>query len=189
METDNNQEEEKDDIKYGELSEKLTSFFEDSYKDLKNLAKEEKIFKGESFFDLFEKNIPEFNNPLKGKDEFRATMDKLREKLKRSKVTEVRENSIIREEEKAFHIEVTATDYDKSDINITVKAGVLTIKAEAEADASVLKKDILTSYAFDEDTTDFKSITSSLEKGLLKIVVPKKEIEEEVEEIFTININ
>lgn len=179
------------DEKYEELGQKVADFVGTSFDDIKDFLKQEKIFKEKSFFELFENNIPNFKNPMEDTNsEFRTTMDKIKDRFKKYKVEYNGniEGHYLYEDDKAHYIEIEAVDYDKSEIKISVKGGNLSVSAQPkEDDKSIWKSVIYFSFYFDENTTDFKSITSSLNKGVLKIVVPKKQIED-TEEI-TIEIN
>lgn len=170
---------------YEDLGQKMGDFIGSTFKDMAKYMKEEKVYEGESFFDLFEKHSPDFKNPLKEKSKFKETIEKFQEKIKTMNVTDVKQTSLIRNDENSFTVEVLVPGFVKSEISVEVVGNSLNIKA-LHADYGVdsaWKRDIEVSYVFDEDEVDFKSITSKHELGILTIVIPKKEKEEREETI------
>ena len=170
---------------YDDLGQKMGDFIGSTFKDMASYMKEEKVYEGESFFDLFEKHKPDFKNPLKEKNKIKETIEKFQEKIKIMNVTDVKQTSLIRDDEKIFTVEVLVPGFKKSEISVEVVGNSLNVKTiydEFGVD-SAWKRDIEVSYVFEEDDVDFKMITSKHDLGILTIVIPKKEKDTKTETI------
>ena len=90
----------------------------------------------------------------------------------------------IYEDDKSVTIEVAATGLDKNDIEIEEQDGLLTISYEKKEDYNkdkcnciqrgITRKSFNLSWKFSEKF-DLKNIDAKLDKGILKIFIPKQE--------------
>ena len=93
----------------------------------------------------------------------------------------------IYEDEKNVNIEVAAAGLDKEDIQIEEQDGLLSITYERKYEENtqqpkyiqkgIAKRSFCLSWKF-SDKFDLKKINASMDKGILKISVPKKEEKE-----------
>jgi HSP20 family protein len=176
------------DVHFGKLGKLL----KEAAGDLKDFLTEEKVYEGESFFELFEKNIKGFNNPLKSeeteeflknnREKFESTIKNFKEKISNMRVKETNSNSFLVEKENSYSIEVLALGISKSELNVEFdeKGNTITITSSIEEsnESSVFKNNIFIEYSF-EDDVDLAMTTSKLENGILTITIPKKSREEE----------
>ena len=90
----------------------------------------------------------------------------------------------IYEEGNDYHIIMDTPGYDKKDINIEVKDGYLTIKAEKKSEDKEEEKNYIRrervygniQRTFALGDVDAEKIVAKFENGTLNIVVPKKEV-------------
>ncbi|HEU4717161.1 MAG TPA: Hsp20/alpha crystallin family protein [Bacteroidia bacterium] len=100
----------------------------------------------------------------------------------------------IHEEDKSWHIEVSAAGFAKEDFRISLEKDVLTISADKKEESGNEGRNyhrrefrhgsFSRSFRLMKDSVDEKGITASYENGILTIVVPKKgEVKDESMEI------
>lgn len=171
---DNSEEFDVDFSKFGEL-------FKESAKDLKEFLKEEKVYKGESFFDLFEKNLKNFKNPLENiekefgenNSKIKETFSQFKEKFTSNNVKKTNLNSILIEEDNLYKIEVLVPGFNKSELDIELDENNIEIKSlEIPETDSPFKNPFEIKYNL-EDDADLNNISSKLENGILTIIIPK----------------
>jgi len=91
----------------------------------------------------------------------------------------------IHETEKNLNIEIAVAGLDKQDINIEEEDGILTVSYNKDGETkdegkhyfckSIARRSFNFGWKLDEDKFDLKKINAEMEKGLLKITVPKFE--------------
>lgn len=94
--------------------------------------------------------------------------------------------SDIYEKDEKYHIEIDVPGYNKNDITIEVKDGYLTITAEKNTEENTEEKNYIKrervygkyQRSFYLRDLDSENVEASFSDGTLKIVVPKKEVEE-----------
>ncbi|MGB6037746.1 MAG: Hsp20/alpha crystallin family protein [Cryomorphaceae bacterium] len=95
----------------------------------------------------------------------------------------------VKETEKAFHIELLVPGMEKEDFKIELNVDLLTIKTEKTEDkeekSERFTKREFTITSFERafrlpENIDFEKINARYQNGILKLEIPKTEIEEEV---------
>ncbi len=91
----------------------------------------------------------------------------------------------IKEDKDAFHVEVAAPGFNKSDFNITLDDGLLTISSEKEVKNEVKDDEKITRQEFSyqsfsrsftlPELVEEDKISAKYDKGILSITIPKKE--------------
>lgn len=92
----------------------------------------------------------------------------------------------VSENDKGWHIELSAPGFSKDDFKINLEKEVLTISGEHKVEATKEEKNytrrefsygsFTRSFRIKEDTVDTEKIGASYENGILNVTLPKKEV-------------
>jgi len=97
-----------------------------------------------------------------------------------------------REDEKSYYVEVDLPGVKKEDITIDLNDGILTIKGERKLKKEISEKDyyrVETSFGKFQrsfsinDSIDLENITAESNDGVLSIIIPKKDKENNTKKI------